>query len=134
MAITHRLLDPITNKSYDYTTMSPKEEHLYGVLETVLLNQCPPDNADYLCEKPEAEEINELLQCAKCYQLWANKIVGADSAKSKRLLEAINLAIHDTCPSDKKDMLCRASEDESTDEETCFQCIKRWATIPFRTL
>lgn len=131
MATMRGLLDPITNKMYDYITTSQKEEHLYNVLEVVCKNQCPPDTDDYLCEKTDVDEGDELLQCAKCYQLWANKTPGAVSQRAKRLLEAIDMSAKDKCPPDLKDMLCKASEDESTDEETCARCIQRWATIPF---
>ncbi len=131
MATSYRLLDPMTDKMHDYVITSRREEHLYNVLDTVCKNQCPPDTDDYLCEKTEADEGNELLQCAKCYQLWANKVSGANSQRAKRLLEAIDMAARDKCPTDLKDMLCKASEDESTDEETCARCIQRWATIPF---
>ena len=131
MSTRYGLLDPITHKMYDYTTTSMREEHLYNVLKFACENQCPPDADDYLCEKTDADEGNELLQCAKCYQLWANKTSGANSQKAKRLLEAIDMTAKDKCPPNLKDMLCKATEDESTDEGTCALCIQRWATIPF---
>jgi hypothetical protein len=131
MATKYGLMDPITRKSYDYTLLTAWEEHLYSVLSTVLDNQCPPDSADYLCERSAADVGNELLQCAECYRQWANKNAGAKTSKAKRLLQAIELAAYDRCPADVKDMLCKATEDESTDEETCKLCIQRWATIPF---
>ena len=131
MATRHGLHDPITNKPYDYIIASRKEEHLFNVLDFACKNQCPPDTEDYLCEKTDADEGNELLQCAKCYQLWANKVSGVTSQRAKRLLEAIDMTAKDKCPPDLKDMLCKATEDESTDEGTCALCIQRWATIPF---
>lgn len=133
MAIIHTLFDPLTRKAYNYITDSTKEEHLLSVLDAALYNRCPTDTSDYLCEKSDIDEGNELLQCAKCFQLWAKKVTGADSAKAKKLLEAIDLATHDECPPESKDMICKASEDESTDEETCAKCIQRWATIQFAT-
>ena len=131
MANIRGLHDPITNKTYDYMTTSMREDHLYTVLEAVLNNECPPDNAYYLCEKPEADEVDELIQCAKCYQIWAGKVGGADSPRARKLSEAIDLAAYDKCPTEDKDKLCNVSEDEGTDEETCARCILRWATIPF---
>ena len=131
MATTRGLHDPITNKTYNYTTTSMREDHLYNVLEAVLTNQCPPDQTDYLCEKADVDEDNELLQCAKCYNLWANKVSGVNSPRATKLLAAIEFATHDKCPTDIKDMLCKATEDENTDEETCAKCIQRWATVPF---
>ena len=84
-----------------------------------------------LCEKPDADEVDELIQCAKCSQIWAGKVGGADSPRARKLSEAIDLAAYDKCPTEDKDKLCNVSEDEGTDEETCARCILRWATIPF---
>ena len=132
MSVRRILHDPIGGKSYEYTT-SEREEHLFSVLRAALANQCPPDNADYLCEKPESSESSELLQCAECYRQWAAKVLGIDTPKAKLLLQAIELTSHDQCPAKVADMLCKAGEDESTDEETCALCIERWATLPFAT-
>lgn len=131
MATIRAMVDPITNKRYDYMTTSEREDHLYGVLVAANANQCPPDRADYLCEQDEAIEGSELIQCAVCYRRWAGKVGGADSQKAQRLEAAIELAINDKCPPDQKDMLCQATEDEDTSEETCAKCLERWATIPF---
>jgi hypothetical protein len=131
MATIRPILDPITNKSYDYTTTTAREEHLLEVLDAATTNQCPTDNEDYLCDREDAIESKELVQCAECYKQWADKVGGADSPKAQRLLQAIDLASHDKCPHDRKDMVCQATEDEDTSEEVCAMCIKRWATIPF---
>lgn len=131
MATQRSMHDPITGKMYNYTTTNVKEEHLFEVLELACNNQCPPDNADYLCEKEDDTEINELVQCAECYKQLVAKVSGPDTEKATRLIQAIDLAANDQCPSDVKDMVCKATEDESTDEEVCAKCITRWATIPF---
>jgi hypothetical protein len=131
MSILRSLLDPITHRTYDFRTTTEKEEHLWHVLTSACYNQCPPDTADYLCEREEAVEDNELLQCAKCYALWGAKVPGASTQTSQRLAQAIELAVLDKCPHDKKDWVCLATEDESTDEDVCAMCLQRWATIPF---
>ena len=131
MATIRPMHDPINNKRYDYMTTSDREEHLFTVLAAVNANQCPPDQADYLCEQDEAIEGSELIQCAVCYRRWASKVDGADSQRAQRLEKAIDMSANDKCPPDPKDMLCKATEDEDTSEETCTKCITRWATIPF---
>ena len=131
MATQRTMHDPIAGKSYIYTTTTAREEHLLGVLDAATANQCPPDNADYLCEKENATNVDELIQCAECYKQWASKVSGADSPKTKKLEQAIEMAANDQCPPDIKDMVCKATEDESTDEEVCAMCIKRWATLPY---
>ena len=131
MAIKHVVYDSIKNKSYDYITESERDEHLFSVLQAATNNQCPPENTDYLCEKTDTVENQELLQCAECYRQWAAKVPGVTGAKATRLLQAIELATHDQCPPETADMICKATEDENTNEETCAMCIQRWATIPF---
>ena len=131
MAIRHVVYDSIKNKSYDYITESERDEHLFSVLKAATNNQCPPENIDYLCEKTDATDNQELLQCAECYRQWAAKVPGVTGAKATRLLQAIELATHDQCPPETADMICKATEDENTDEETCAMCIQRWATVPF---
>lgn len=131
MATQRSMHDPITGKMYNYTAMNAREEHLLKVLDAANANQCPTDNTDYLCEKEDTSKVDELIQCAECYKQWANKVAGVDSPKAQRLEQAIDMAAHEQCPPDMKDMVCKATEDESTDEEVCAMCIKRWATIPF---
>jgi hypothetical protein len=131
MAKLVTMLDPITGKTYDYPVVNMREEHLLTVLGAATTNQCPPDNADYLCEKENATNVDELIQCAECYKQWAGKVAGADSPKTKKLEQAIDMAAQDRCPPDVKDMVCKATEDESTEEEVCAMCVKRWATLPY---
>ena len=123
-------LDPIKDKMYDYSLDTAREEHLYNVLQSALGEDCPPENVDYLCEDSNAKGSEEEI-CAQCFRNWAAKVAGPNTAKSKRLLEALELAIADKCPPDVKDYVCQATEDENTDQETCRQCIIRWATLPF---
>ena len=52
-------------------------------------------------------------------------------AKEERLYQAMQMALNDECPPDTKDYLCKASEDEGTEAETCAKCFERWATRPF---
>lgn len=49
-------------------------------------------------------------------------------AKEEQLFQALELALKDECPPDRKDYLCMAGEDESQD---CEACILRWATKDF---
>ena len=53
-------------------------------------------------------------------------------AKEERLYQAMLMALNDECPPDTKDYLCKASEDEGTESETCAKCIERWATQNFK--
>lgn len=131
MPTMRSMLDPITHKTYDYVTDNSREEHLLTVLDAACRNQCPPNVEDYVCEREDAIEDNELLQCAKCYRLWSAKVAGPGTNKANRLAQAINMAVTDQCPADTADMVCKATEDEDTSEEVCAMCIQRWATIPF---
>ena len=131
MPTMRSMLDPITHKTYDYTTATAKEDHLFEVLAAACTDRCPPDTADYRCNGEDVPEEAEAAQCAECYRRLAHKVAGPDTTQSKRLEEAIELAIHDQCPQHNADKVCIATEDENTDEETCTMCIQRWATIPF---
>lgn len=51
--------------------------------------------------------------------------------QAERLYQALELALADECPPDRKDYLCQAGEDEDTSEANCRRCILRWATAPF---
>ena len=124
------MFDPFTGKRYDYST-SPVEEHLLKVLEAACGDDCPPEGEEYLCDLVDAPEGTEAEVCAKCFKNWADKAGMPASPKAKRLMQAIDLAVHDKCPPDTKDYLCQASEDESTDAETCCRCLVRWATLQF---
>ncbi len=125
------LLDPITHKTYEYTTATAREDHLFEVLRAACSDNCPPDTADYLCNGAEVPEEQEAQQCAECYRRLAAKVAGPTTAKAKRLEQAIELAIHDQCPAELADKVCQATEDEDTSEEVCTMCLTRWATIPF---
>ncbi len=131
MAVMRSMLDPISNKPYDYITMTDREEHLLEVLDGACSEHCPPENTEYLCMTQKVPAADEEEQCCECYRRWAGKVGGANSPRAQRLEQAIELAIQGQCPPDLKDMVCKATEDESTDEEVCAMCIKRWATIPF---
>lgn len=122
--------DPILRQSYDFPISSQKEEHLYKVLEAALGEDCPTSNTDYLCEDPN-QVGDEAEICVECFKRWAKQVPGADNEKTKRLEAALELALYDKCPPNTQDFLCQATEDESTDIETCKQCIMRWATLPY---
>lgn len=130
MMRTRVMHDPMAGKPYEYTA-DLKEEHLLTVLEAACGDSCPPENIEYLCDQVEVSENNEIEVCAQCYRNWANKLGPVTSAKAKRLMEAIELALADKCPPETKDFLCQASEDEDTSIEQCARCIMRWATLPF---
>lgn len=49
-------------------------------------------------------------------------------AKAERLFEALELALKDQCPPDRKDYLCLQSEAE---EQDCETCLMRYATATF---
>lgn len=51
--------------------------------------------------------------------------------KEEKLFSALDMVLEDKCPPDREDYLCQASEDESTDEETCKKCWMCWATKEF---
>ena len=51
--------------------------------------------------------------------------------RAERLYQALEMALKDECPPDRKDYLCQAGEAEDTTSETCELCIKRWATAQF---
>lgn len=48
--------------------------------------------------------------------------------KEARLFEALELAVNDQCPPDKKDYLCMQNEAE---EQDCETCLLRYATVNF---
>lgn len=52
--------------------------------------------------------------------------------KEDRLLQALEMSLDDKCPPEREDYLCQASEDESTDSETCKACWLCWATKNYR--
>ena len=47
--------------------------------------------------------------------------------KEARLFEALELALKDQCPPERKDYLCMTDESE---EARCEECLLRWATLP----
>lgn len=121
--------DPITGKMYDYAIESDAQKHLMSVLDLAVKDDCPPDTKDYLCSNP-TRQGTESNACARCIMRLAAKVTSSTLGE-KRLKQAIQMASNDACPPDKSDWVCKATEDENTDAETCAMCIKRWATIPF---
>lgn len=51
--------------------------------------------------------------------------------KEARLFDALDLALKDQCPPDRKDYLCAADEAEDQD---CEACLRRYATLEFGKL
>ena len=48
--------------------------------------------------------------------------------KEAKLFEALQLAVNDQCPPDRKDYLCMQGEAE---EQDCDACLLRYATVNF---
>ncbi len=128
--MTRPILDPMTNKMHDLAFNS-QEDFLWKVLEAACKNECPPDSADYLCDGVGFTDEDESKLCAQCYTNWAAKAGEPRTPLAKRILEAIGMAISAACPPDVKDYVCKAGEDDDTSEETCTDCLKRWAALPF---
>lgn len=127
--IVRPILDPITNRRYDIM-MNDQENKLWSILEAACGDKCPPDNVDYLCNGNAVPE-EEAEVCRQCFLNWAASCGEPGSEFAKRLVQAIDLACLDKCPPDVKDYLCQADETESTTEETCTECLMRWAAKPF---
>lgn len=124
------MVDPMTGKRYDYVA-DDLSDHLLSVLGAACGDNCPPEGVEYLCEQVDAVEGTEAEVCAQCYRNWAKLKGEPTSLQSRRLMQAIELAVQDKCPPSTKDFLCQATEDEGTDSETCAACLLRWATLPF---
>ena len=67
MSKIHKLVDPVTEESYIYTTRDNKEQRLFDALKYALNDACPPEKEDYLCMMDESEE----QRCEECWIRWA---------------------------------------------------------------
>jgi hypothetical protein len=127
------IVDQITKNRYT-VTFNNQEEQLWEVLEAACNNDCPPDNTKYLCNGEGFTDKEESNLCAQCYMNWAKEAGAPASAFAKRIIEAIKKADEidrTTCSIlGTADSLCTAGEDDDT--TMCAECIKRWATLPFR--
>ena len=123
------ILDPITNKIYTYDIKTDAQKHLLDVLRLACRDECPPNKNDYLCVNP-TRLGTESATCSRCMLRLASKVT-VSTDEEKRLKMAIKMASQDKCPDDVKDKVCLATEDDSTDSDTCEKCLLRWATVPF---
>lgn len=133
--MVHTMFDPFLRNSYLYSTDSAQEELLYTILQKALDDECPDRKADYLCGGANLDAFEADDICTRCYSRLIARADGCNTPKAERLRQALEQAIKDIddrdCPSGTENMLCKRTEDESTDISTCAACYLRWATAPF---